>query len=62
MSCGSLFNLKTFDRSDEEIWPDQQKDNDTEKDNDKNNHKDIYRKPWKTEGSTIEKVAPSTRV
>ena len=30
--------FETFDQSDEEIWPDQKKDND--KDNDKDNHKD----------------------
>ena len=33
------FTFETFDQSDEEAWPDQQKDNDKGKDND--NDKDI---------------------
>ena len=28
-------NIETFDKSDEETWPDQQKDNDKDKDDDK---------------------------
>ena len=44
-----LLNLETFDQSDEDTWPDQQKnndkdndkDNDSDNDNDKDNDKDI---------------------
>ena len=40
-----LVTLETFDESDEETWPDQQKDNNKDKDNDndkdKDNDKDI---------------------
>ena len=32
--------IETFDQSDEETWPDQQKDNNKYKDNDKDNDKD----------------------
>ena len=35
----TLVNIETFDKSDEETWPDQQKDNDNDKD--KDNDKDI---------------------
>ena len=34
--------FETFDQSDEETWPDQQKDNDKEKYKDKDNDKDKY--------------------
>ena len=36
-----LLTFETFDQSDEETWPDQQKDNDKDRDNDKDNDKDI---------------------
>ena len=32
--------FETFDRSDEETWPDQQKDNDNDNDKDKDNDND----------------------
>ena len=35
-----LVTLETCDESDEETWPDQQKDNDKDKDNDNDNDKD----------------------
>ena len=34
--------FETFDKSDEETWPDQKKDNDKDKDKDKDNVKDKY--------------------
>ena len=35
-----LVTFETLDQSDEEIWPDQQKDNEKDKDKDKDNEKD----------------------
>ena len=35
-----LVTFETFDQSDEETWPDQQKDNDKDKYKDKDNDKD----------------------
>ena len=37
-----LVNLETCDESDEETWPDQQKDNDKDKDNDSDKDNDKY--------------------
>ena len=37
-----LVTFETFDQSDEETWPDQQKDNDKDKGKDKDNDKDKY--------------------
>ena len=37
-----LVTFETFDQSDEETWPDQEKDNDKDKCKDKDNDKDKY--------------------
>ena len=37
-----LMTFETFDQSDEETWPDQQKDKYKDKDKDKDNDKDKY--------------------
>ena len=37
-----LLTLETCDESDEETWPDQQKDNDKNNDNDKDKDNDKY--------------------
>ena len=37
-----LVTFETFDQSDEETWPDQQKDNDKDKYKDKHNDRDKY--------------------
>ena len=44
-----------FDQSDEEIWPDQQKDNDKNKDNekDKDSEKDKDNDNWRTPSKNI---------
>ena len=43
--------FETFDQSDEETWPDQQKDND--KDNDNDNDNDIWRTPSKSDSGDL---------
>ena len=42
-----LVTFETFDQSDEEIWPDQQKDNDKDKCNEKDKDNGNWRTPSK---------------
>ena len=42
-----LMTYETFDQSERETWPDQEKDDDNHKDNDKGNYKDNYKHSYK---------------